>query len=539
MRRVQVFRLLVVLVGITPLYRLYSFFGSVQPANELLSKETEASRFFRIQWNAYRTEDGLVQVVSAAQDHRHFPPSFQLSPMDQLFAFHDFLPTEKKSIFQFHLAVRRSLLQSTTNSTVWVEFWTHPKQSSNEEGTKLVANKCFIHQPMGFSYRQRLGTEWMDVIVRCAFTDMPECISCSGSTPPQQSCKAAQFAITFAGQTVSFPAKEVLHFPTLEKPLLSFNTTPSSNNLLRNHGHHNSEDNNRESESDVSNPFNDNHPAQQNILQTTEMKTENEKEKWEDKTTEEGITEGEKVCAFVGKKFTWTQDDEIWLQWMTTMVGVDRVMINVYAHPNEHLPSVAAIRERLGRLYPALRERVHLVETQVPGSPETYQHMHQAMNMDAFLRWQPYCDYAFSLDTDEFVELYDVRPPHPRINVKQFISQHREELTKEANVLYLPRLHLARESQPWEQEALLSKFLSTYAQFSGKQTVTRLQPVQKDRLGKSLFRVGGSLRPYLHFNEPKPPALVEKQVAHVLHIRVAEDDKPRKRRPTLRQLLLA
>ncbi|KAL6053526.1 hypothetical protein QOT17_017908 [Balamuthia mandrillaris] len=534
MRRVHVFRLLVVLVGISPLYRFYSFFGSVQPANELLSKEPEASRFLRIQWNAYCTEDGQVQVVSAAQDHRHFPPSFQLSPMDQLFAFHDILPTGKTSIFQFHLAVRRSILQSTTNSTVWVELWTHPKQSSNEEETKLVANKCFIHQPMGFSYRQRLGTEWMDVIVRCAFTDMPEFISCSGSTPPQQSCKAAQFAITIAGQTVLFPAKEVLHFPTLEKPLLSFNTTPSSNHLLHKHGHHNSEDNNRESESDVSNPFDDNHPAQQNILQTTEMKTENEK----DKTTEEGIMEGEKVCAFVGKKFTWTQDDEIWLQWMTTMVGVDRVMINVYAHPNEHLPSVAAIRERLGRLYPALRERVHLVETQVPGSPETYQHMHQAMNMDAFLRWQPYCDYAFSLDTDEFVELYDVRPPHPRINVKQFISQHREELTKEANVLYLPRLHLARESQPWEQETLLSKFLSTYAHLDGKQTVTRLQRVQKDRLGKSLFRVGGSLRPYLHFNEPKPPALVEKKVAHVLHIRVAEGDKPRKSRPTLRQLLL-
>ncbi|KAL6045455.1 hypothetical protein QOT17_022767 [Balamuthia mandrillaris] len=148
------------------------------------------------------------------------------------------------------------------------------------------------------------------------------------------------------------------------------------------------------------------------------------------------------------------------------------LFINLFAQPNERLPSAETLRARLATHHPALVDQVVFVETHVPGTHETHEHLLQAMNWDAFLRWQGECQYAFSLDTDEFVQLYSSKElgegqPRHRVDVKQFIAEHLEKLEKPKNVAHMVRLRFSREKPASEEEPLLGAFLARAARWEG------------------------------------------------------------------------
>ncbi|KAL6051839.1 hypothetical protein QOT17_018947 [Balamuthia mandrillaris] len=499
------------------------YLPSATDQGEALSSPTEP--LFRVRWSDRQlSTNGLFRVVTAAEDHRSFPPSEQLTSGALRRTFPTHRPPHKR-IFQFH-AVINSGLTFVPPSEVFshVEIWTYRRsRGARGEGfmvTKTPARRCIAQQPMSFQFRHAAGTVWMDFIIRCSFTIPPRLIQAAFCNEPSPSgmssfrgnnqCKPAHFAIHATGDVVLFPVEEVLHFPTL------WNVLPHLPPKITSEEHH---------AQTVS-------PWRTPPLPPPTQPASNGEAFFVPMQRARGEQGNISVCAFVVKKYSWTRDDELWLQWMVDVVGVDRVFINLYALPNPHLPSAKEIRERLAQRYPALVDRVVLVETQVPGKPITYAHMLQAMNWDAFLRWQGYCQYAFSLDTDEFPQLYssseDEDRPRQRVDVKQFIAEHRKELEGPMNEVHLSRLKILRTKEAWEEEPLLGAVLARVARWEGG--LPRLEEWRKDKWGKSLFRVSGSLEPYLHFNQDgqrtPPPESVARETAHILHIRAKHAGVP-------------
>ncbi|KAL6053316.1 Glycosyltransferase family 62 protein [Balamuthia mandrillaris] len=496
---------------------------------------------FHMQWNDARlSSNGLFRVVTAAEDHRSFPPPRQLTRG----AYSRIFPHTKKPhkrIFQFHAVIHDNLTFTPTFEVFsTVELWTYHNDALASFAApdafvlkKRPAINCIAQQPLGREFRHKYGAVWMDFVIRCAFDIPPEALEdafchhldSSPSSPPSspastrrnKKCKAGHFAIHATDDVVLFPVDEVLHFPTL------WNALPQAPSRL-----------------DQAHAF-----AAAPWRVPPAHPRSNEPPFWpiERATGEEANVS---VCTFVVKKYTWTGDDELWLQWMVDVVGVDRVFINLFAQPNERLPSAETLRARLATHHPALVHRVVFVETQVPGTHETHEHMLQAMNWDAFLRWQGECQYAFSLDTDEFVQLYSSKEleegqPHHRVDVKQFIAEHPEELEGPMNVAHMARLRFSRENPASEEEPLLGAFLARAARWEG--ILPQLGDWRAHKLGKSLFRVRGSLEPHLHTNEngkrTKFPKSLPREVAHILHIRVKGGifDNEERSSPSLAQLL--
>ncbi|KAL6066232.1 Glycosyltransferase family 62 protein [Balamuthia mandrillaris] len=482
---------------------------------------------FHISWTDGErlSSNGLFRVVSAAEDHRAFPPPEQLKAGPRLRTFPvngtNAQPVHKK-IFQFHAVIHDNVTFATKYFLFSkVELWTYPSPPIGTQDSfwveKVPALQCFAQQPMGFAFRHNHGATWMDFVIRCMF-DMPPalveaalCRETASSAPMdgRRRCKPAHFAVHATKDVALFPVEDVLHFPTLWSPLPVLPSAKLSTAT--------------EQETPV-------------FPEAPWYHARNEPLPIERATGAE--SQNVTVCGFVVKKYSWTPDDELWLLWMLDVIGVDRIFINLFTGLTKagELPSAEELRERLARDHPGLKYRVVLVETQVPGTHETHEHMLQAMNWDAFLRWQGYCQYAFSLDTDEFPQLFSsVQQDAPRrVDAKRFITEHRKELEGPMNEVLMPRLLASRESPAWEEERALGPFLASAARWEGR--FPRLDRLRENFWGKSLFRVRGSIEPYLHCNENDgefPPS-VAREVAHILHIRVKQgifDSKERRTPP--------
>ncbi|KAL6059302.1 hypothetical protein QOT17_014284 [Balamuthia mandrillaris] len=522
------FLFVTVFCGLSSLFHLPSFSSSVsfplppKPFNHSsITQRKEQTNvptsFFRISWERHRTLNGLFHVVSASQDHRSFPPAHQLPSSAIPLTFADI--KGNKSIFQFHATIDASLaLKPVLSFFSTVELWTYSSSSSAFFGAnKQAAERCHAQQPKNFRYRRRQKVKHLDLIIRCAFTDLssPSAYICDRQDEASK-CRYAAFAIHVVGEVVLVPVREVLHFlrpmkvlPDLDKPTKS------------------------------SHPFFANAPF---------WRDEN-KEMIIERATQEEEREVGEVCAFVVKKYSWLKDDHVWLQWMFDVVGVDWVMVNLFVgnNPKKHdyiedddpvnkegPLSAADVRRDLTQIYSSsassqnMADRVILVETDLPPSWHTYEHMLHAMNWDAFLRWQSHCQYAFSLDMDEYIQLFSRDSssvnPHHRVDVKRWIAQLKNEMEQSRRGgLYLPRLMLMRQTKAWEEEPALGPFLNKMMRMNGIETARHMHNVPLEDFGKSLFLVNGTLQPYLHFNEEATeeiPPLLSTSLAHMLHVRI-------------------
>ncbi|KAL6055109.1 Glycosyltransferase family 62 protein [Balamuthia mandrillaris] len=446
---------------------------------------------FHISWTDGErlSSNGLFRVVSAAEDHRAFPPPEQLKIGPRLRTFPAIGKAQPvhKRIFQFHAVIHDNVTFAAQYFLFSkAELWTYAAPPTGTQDSfwveKVPALQCFAQQPMGFAFRHNHGATWMDFVIRCIF-DMPPalveaalCRETASAAPMdgKRRCKPAHFAVHATKDVALFPVEEVLHFPSLWSPLP---VLPSAK------------------------------------LSTTEQETlafpeapwyQERKEPLPIERATCADSNNVTVCAFMVKKYSWTPDDELWLLWMLDVIGVDRVFINLFVGPTKagELPSAEELRERLARSHPGLKYRVVLVETQVPGTHETHEHMLQAMNWDAFLRWQGYCQYAFSLDTDEFPQLFSsVQQDAPRrVDAKRFITEHRKELEGPMNEVLMPRLLASRERPAWEEERALGPFLASAARWEGR--FPRLDRLRENFWGKSLFRPGHCSRLRASGQEP-------------------------------------
>jgi hypothetical protein len=116
----------------------------------------------------------------------------------------------------------------------------------------------------------------------------------------------------------------------------------------------------------------------------------------------------------------------------------------------------------------------------------TFEHMVLAMHWDAFIRLQADCDYGFSLDTDEFVNLYGVEPPHERVDIKTFIAQRRDVLDVRQSI-YMIRLQMLRMSLPGVDDDTMPPFLVRWLHYSSANRTTTAAHMSTNDLGKSLW----------------------------------------------------
>jgi hypothetical protein len=225
----------------------------------------------------------------------------------------------------------------------------------------------------------------------------------------------------------------------------------------------------------------------------------------------------------MAKRYSWSTDEELWLLWTLDVVGVDHVVLAVATLEI----SLNEIRDGIRR-HPGLIERVTLIDLGIPNKKksETYGHLMAGLTYDGFLRWQADFDYAFVLDTDEFIQLFDsTRPRTPRVDVKTFIALNLVGLTKFSQV-HFRRPEVRRLSPSRKAEPLLGSFLRELLRADGTTLQTIMNGTNvKDPLGKALFTVTGAIKPYLHFNNDWPSPQHDTQKGFILHIR--EEQKVR------------
>jgi hypothetical protein len=226
------------------------------------------------------------------------------------------------------------------------------------------------------------------------------------------------------------------------------------------------------------------------------------------------------VAAVCVKKYSWSEDDELWAMWMLDVVGVDHVVIGI---STRDLP-MDRVRQRLAAV-PGLAERVTLVDVDIPRKGMvTYAYLIQCMAWDLFLRWQADFDFAFLIDPDEFVQLFDINPPFARVDARTFISRNRLRIEKEGQA-YMNRILIARSKPNRLADPLLAPVLKGMAGLGLNQTFAAmgLECRHHHTLGKALFWFPATVKPYLHYNTGWQKVKWSPQEANMLHIR--EGDK--------------
>jgi hypothetical protein len=363
--------------------------------------------------------------------------------------------------------------------------------------TKLEV-PCQTYEPEGKPWRVELGLKYNDLMVRCLAFLSPELVDealCINSRAHDAECMVGHVVMKYSGDGEAFfPMSRILHFPT---PTTLFPTSrPSSNNVKL-----------------PSAPWRAKGQVEPPVVRTQQGE------------------EAAKVrtCAWVPKKFSWDAEDELWLLWMLDIVGVDFAVIymvpsNATGYDNKsklHTTTLESVRQRL-QAHEGLSERVLLIESDIPGSMTTLEHMVEGMHWDAFLRLQADCDFGFSLDTDEFVNLYDVKPPHERVDVKTFITQRRDVLNVRQSV-YMVRLQMRRMSLPGVDDETMPPFLVRWLHYSSANRTSIAIRMSTNSLGKSLWKLDGVLVPFLHFPEciGEAQTLDNIKLSNMLHIRLA------------------
>jgi hypothetical protein len=234
------------------------------------------------------------------------------------------------------------------------------------------------------------------------------------------------------------------------------------------------------------------------------------------------------TCVWVPKKYSWYAADELWLLWMLDVVGVDFVSINFVpsqATAYQDNPALfnttttlEAVRARIDT-HPGLSKRVLLVQSDAPGSPVTFDHAIVSMHWDGFVRLQADCDYGFSIDPDEFVDLFDIETPHKRIDVKTFIAQRNGTLDLQQAVC-INRLRVRRETQPGVADETLQPFLVRWLHYDSDHRIGLAHPLPREGLGKCLWKLRGNLKPYLHYPEERSVPLEDVDRSSMLHVRL-------------------
>jgi hypothetical protein len=149
----------------------------------------------------------------------------------------------------------------------------------------------------------------------------------------------------------------------------------------------------------------------------------------------------------------------------------------------------------------------------------TFEHSAEGLHWDAFVRLQADCDYGFSLDTDEFVDLFETQPPYKRVDVQTFIAQHEEKFNEKHHV-YISRVQMKRVSMPGEEDTTMPPFLTRWLNYDSQKRTDLAAVLSSNRLGKSLFEFKGSIQPYLHYLENHLHDLEDFHVARMLHVRL-------------------
>jgi hypothetical protein len=362
--------------------------------------------------------------------------------------------------------------------------------------TKLAVS-CREYQPRGWSWRIEQGVKHNDLVLRCKAFLPPELVDqalCINSRAHDAECKIGHVVVydTNDGE-VFFPMSRVMHFPT---PTTLFPTPPPQS----------------------SKPFPSAPWRAKGQVEPPVVRTQQGEEAAKVRT-----------CAWVPKKFSWDAEDELWLLWMLDIVGVDFVAIymvpsNATGYDNKtilHTTTLDSVRQRL-QAHEGLSERVLLIESDIPGSLTTFEHMVEAMHWDAFLRLQADCDYGFALDTDEFVNLYGVEPPHERVDIKTFITQRRDVLNVRQSV-YMVRLQMRRMSLPGVDDETMPPFFVRWLHYSSANRTRIAVHMSTNNLGKSLWKLDGILVPYLHFPEYIAGSETKDNIelSNMLHIRLA------------------
>jgi hypothetical protein len=137
------------------------------------------------------------------------------------------------------------------------------------------------------------------------------------------------------------------------------------------------------------------------------------------------------------------------------------------------------------------------------------------------VRLQHDCDYGFSLDMDEFVELFSTEAPHERVDVKTFIAQRQKAFNADQCV-YMHRVQMRRTSLPGVADETMPPFLVRWLHYPSVNRTNKVSTWPFNPLGKSLWRLTGSVAHYLHHpvDVKKPVVVDELAYSRMLHIRL-------------------
>jgi hypothetical protein len=351
-----------------------------------------------------------------------------------------------------------------------------------EAGPRLLpAHQCLHNLPRGTKWRMEHGApKFLEIIIRCAFFIEPELME----VLLDHSTSRASLAVYMAKERVDFPLSQVFHLAS-PAPLLPRHAQPPTFPTAPWVKHQE-----RLSHSIV-------RPAAGSEAAALRV----------------GV-----ACT---KKYTWNNDDELWLMWMLDVVGVAHVVIDISTRDLE----LSKVENGLAN-HPGLAERVTLVDLDIPfGSPPiTYCYLIESVARDVFMRWQADFDYIFMIDADEFVQLFDREPPFARLDVRTFIERNQERISREG-LAYLRRPTILRSEANNASDPMLGEFLATLPLLNGQELFSIIEPAaraptaDKMSVGKSLFWPPRAVYSFLHYNQDTPPVFYNVSEAHMLHVR--------------------
>jgi len=438
-----------------------------------------------------------ARAISACQDWRTYPPyeklpqplrrdSFsQLVALDPLsmrilqvhmllprsFFSKDgqFIPKKLFSHIEIHWSVRR-FNQSTSSITV--------------EEFKALPSDSHAILPSGHAFRFPRSPN-LELIVRSAFFLPTEVWNAAQERKEETQMRLAIYA---ASNLAYFPLDQVAHFPQ-PMPLLADRLPTVGEGRF---------------------------PRQPHPSTPWAAKLSNGRKHWDDIVRATGPAAILRVGAWITKKFSWTEDDDLWVMWVLDIIGVDHVVLVIATTSL----NVETLRLRFQLERPDLMERITIMRNDAP-QKETFCFLQELLLWDLFLRWALDFDYALVCDTDEFLQLFETTTPFRRVDIKTFITNNRDYL-QNSGFIEFERVLVIREKKNMEPEPLLPPFLDSLLTCNSKcmeSLVLESNPSVME-LGKSIFFINGTLQPYLHYGigypKKKPWAFAE---GHFLHIR--------------------
>lgn len=455
--------------------------------------QPEAERYLRVWWKDHVTPSGCVHLVSVGQDHRTFPPAADLPEATVPFGFYDLIndPSKKAQlrIFQFNMAVNRDLILDPSILDR-VELWLPAGAAGRTAGRPAViaAESCRPYLPWSTKWNHNQGHLFIDYMIRCAFV-VPD----SMLADERAVLRDGRFTLFIASETILFPLARVLHFP---RPLRILRPPP------------------RPADRFPTAPW---RAGQCPGLDVDRLEAGMRRK----------APDGRAVVAWVVKKYSWHDNDELWLLWTLDIVGVDHVVINIATADMD----VGSVRERLAR-HPGVSERVTLVELEdVPSGMVAYYSLPQSLIGDAMMRWQVDFEWMLAIDTDEYVQLFDGTPGRlRRIDAGSFIAQHRWRMERRGQHARLQRYRLRRQQPGWVEDPLVKDVLCAMLTLPASTNISAFLAdmwdggfANREVQVKSLFWVPGSLRPWQHWNSDAPVENWDAAQAHALHIREEGD----------------